>query len=112
MRTSLMMAFSRSLTVTPGDGAAPQTPQIREVRQHVAPPDQALLGGKRHMARIEERLPRAFEGVFGGGIRGNHGENHEKSMFRRGFSCRNWSFRASHFDFERDSLGLQRRTSL
>ena len=49
-----MMAFSRSLTVTPGEGA-PQTPQIRELKQQVAPPDQALLGGKRHMARIEER---------------------------------------------------------
>ncbi|CAK9001374.1 Pre-mRNA-processing factor 17, partial [Durusdinium trenchii] len=36
------------------DGQEDMAPQIREVRTHTAPPDQALLGGKRHMARIED----------------------------------------------------------
>ncbi|CAK9109734.1 unnamed protein product [Durusdinium trenchii] len=49
VRTALMMAFSR-----PSDAQEDMAPQIREVRTHTAPPDQALLGGKRHMARIED----------------------------------------------------------
>ncbi|CAL1135152.1 unnamed protein product [Cladocopium goreaui] len=50
VRTALMMAFSRPTDMQAAEELAP----IREVRTHTAPPDQALLGGKRHMARIED----------------------------------------------------------
>jgi len=50
VHTALMMAFSRPSDLQAAEEMAP----LREVRTHTAPPDQALLGGKRHMARIED----------------------------------------------------------